>query len=75
MEKILLITGLFLLGLLSASRVFYWYFSPIDDLYSAYRNSIDINKKDIAPRLIKKRAICLLLMLAGFAGSSYFFFG
>ena len=74
MEKILLITGLFLLGLLSASRVFYWYLSPIVDLYSAYRNSIDINKKDFAARLIKNRAIWFLLMLAGFAVSSYFFF-
>ena len=64
MEKIAYIIVLFVLGAFSASRAFYWLSTPKDELYSFYRNTIDISPSDFKKHLLRKRALWTVLAAA-----------
>ena len=61
MEKISYIIVLFVLGAFSASRAFYWLSTPKDELYSLYRNTIDISPSDFKKHLMQKRVLWTVL--------------
>ncbi len=73
METLVYIILFFVLGVSSAVRAFHWFLTPKDELYSDYRNTIDISKEDFNRRLIKKRAIWGIITIMMFAGLLYLF--
>ncbi len=73
METLVYIILSFIIGLSSAVRACHWFLTPKDDLYSDYRNTIDISKEDFNKRLIKKRLIWGGMTVAMFACLFYLF--
>ncbi len=74
MEKIILMAALFLFGILSLTKAAHWCFTDIDELYSSYRNNIDVNWGDFRMRLFAKRAFWSIVSAALLFSAFYLFF-
>lgn len=74
MEKIIWMSTLILFGVFSLTRVFYWYLTPRDELYSYYRNEIDRVGNDFALRLWMKRTLWLTATIVLLGSGGFLFF-
>jgi len=68
-ERVIWICLFLLLSLWSATRCFYYFFTPEDDLYSEYRNRIDRSPKDFKFRLFVSRFLWGALSFTFFSGT------
>ena len=74
MDKIAYMIVLFVVGFFSLSRVFYYIATPTDDLYSHYRNTIDVSPEHFKKRLRAKRIVWVITTAVLLGSAFYLFF-
>lgn len=74
MDNIAYMIFLFVMGFYAASRAFHYLFTPTDELYSYYRNTIDVSPTHFKKRLVWKRIIWAVVTIALLVPAFYMFF-
>jgi hypothetical protein len=74
MDKIAYMIVLFVVGFFSASRAFYYIATPTDELYSHYRNTIDVSPEHFKKRLRAKRTAWAISTVVLLGSAFYLFF-
>jgi len=74
MENIALITLLLVLGAFTFSRVWYYFITPTEELYSYYRNYLDVSPTHFKKYLAKKRAAWVAACAVFFSLAGYMIF-
>jgi hypothetical protein len=74
MDKIAYMIVLFVVGFFSASRAFHYIATPTDDLYSHYRNTIDVSPEHFKKRLRTKRIVWAITTAILLGSAFYLFF-
>ena len=74
MEKVAYMIFLFVMGFYAAARAFHYLFTSPDELYSYYRNTIDVSPAHFRKRLTYKRIMWVIVSALLLVPAFYMFF-
>ena len=74
MDKVAYMILLFVLGFFSVSRAFHYFSTSNEELYSYYRNTIDVSSTHFKIYLLLKRVLWVSLSLLFLCPAFYMFF-
>ena len=74
MDKVAYMILLFVLGFFSVSRASHYIFTSQEELYSNYRNTIDVSPSHFKRYLLTKRVLWIVLSLLFLLPAFYMFF-